>query len=52
MEKLKHRLQKLRDLQQKKHEFYLATKTKADKLQKDSFRLIWKVEKVKEELMR
>ena len=52
MEKLKHRLQKLRDLQQKKHELYLATKTKADKLQKDSFRLIWTVEKVKEELMR
>ena len=52
MEKLKHRLQKLRDLQQRKHELYLATKIKADKYQKDSFRLIWKVEKAKEELMR
>ena len=52
MEKLKHRLQKLRDLQQKKHEAYLVTQARAKKLQADSFRLIWKVEKAKELLMR
>ena len=52
MEKLRQRLQKLKDLQQRKHEAYLATKYKADKLQKDSFRLIWKVERAKELLMR
>jgi hypothetical protein len=31
---------------------YLATKTKANKLKSDSFRLIWKVERAKEQLMR
>ena len=52
MEKLKHRLQRLRDLQQKKHDKYLEHKFKANKYEKYSFRLMWKVEKVKEELMR
>ena len=52
MEELKTRLQKYRDLQQKKHEKYLEAKRKVDKYQKDSYRLIWKIEKAKEELMR
>jgi hypothetical protein len=51
MEKLRKRLRKLQDLQRKKHEAYLATKDKANKLQKDSFRLIFKVEKAREQLM-
>ena len=52
MEKLKQKFQKLQDLQNKKHEAYLAAMAKANKLKKDSFRLIWKVEKAKEMLMR
>ena len=52
MEKLKYDFQKLQDLQKKKHEAYLATKAKANKLKKDSFDLIWKIEKAKELLMR
>ena len=52
MEKLKQNFQKLQDLQRRKHEAYLATKYKADKLQKDIFRLIWKVERAKELLLR
>ena len=51
MDKLKRRLQKLQDLQQRKHSMYLATKTKANKLRSDSFRLIFKVEKTREQLM-
>lgn len=52
MEKLKQNFQKLQDLQRKKHEAFLVTQAKAKKLQADSFRLIWKVEKAKELLMR
>ena len=36
----------------RKHEAYLATMDKANKLKRDSFRLIWKVERAKEQLMR
>ena len=50
MEELRTRLQKYRDLQQKKHEKYL--EAKVYKYQKDSYRLLWKIEKAKEELMR
>ena len=52
MEELKTRLQKYRDLQQKKHDKYLEAKHKVDKYQKDSYRLLWKIEQTKEELMR
>ena len=52
MEKLKQNFQKLQDLQRKKHEAYLATMDKANKLKRDSFRLIWKIERTKEMLMR
>ena len=52
MEKLKQNFQKLQDLQSKKHEKYLEAVAKANKLKRDSFRLIWKVEKAKEMLMR
>ena len=52
MEKLKQNFQKLQDLQSKKHEAYLVAMAKAKKLKRDSFRLIWKVEKAKEMLMR
>ena len=51
MEKLRQRLQRLQDLQNKKHEAYLATRDKAIKLKKDSFRLIMKVERAREQLM-
>jgi hypothetical protein len=49
---LRTRLQKYRDLQAKKHEKFLEAKRKVSKYQKDSYRLFWKVEKAKEELMR
>ena len=52
MEELRTRLQKYRDLQAKKHEKFLEAKRKVHKYQKDSYRLIWKIEKAKEELMR
>ena len=52
MEELRTRLRKYRDLQQKKHEKFLEAKAKVSKYQKDSYRLIWKIEKAKEELMR
>ena len=52
MEELKTRLQKYRDLQEKKHQKFLEAKRKVSKYQKDSYRLFWKVEKAKEELMR
>ena len=42
----------LQDLQKKKHDAYLAAKFKANKLKKDSFDLIWKIERAKELLMR
>ncbi len=51
MKGLRTRLQKYRDLQQKKHDKFLEAKRKVSKYQKDSYRLIWKIEKVKEELM-
>ena len=52
MNKLRQRLQKLRDLQAKKHSKFLETQDKAKKYKKDSFRLIWKIERTKEMLMR
>ena len=52
MEELKQNFQELQDLQREKHEAYLAARAKANKLKRDSFRLIWKVERAKEMLMR
>jgi hypothetical protein len=52
MEQVRLRLQRYRDLQQKKHDKYLEAKHKVDKYQKDSYRLLWKIEQTKEELMR
>ena len=52
MEKLKQKFQKLQDLQSRKHEAYLAAMVKANKLKRDSFKLIWKIERAKEMLMR
>ena len=51
MEEMKTRLQKYRDLQAKKHEKYLEAKQKVSKYQKDSYRLLWKIEQTKEQLM-
>ena len=51
MEELKTRLQKYRDLQEKKHKKFLEAKRKVSKYQKDSYRLFWKIEKAKELLM-
>ena len=51
MEEIKSRLQKLKDLQAKAHEEYLEAKQKVYKYQKDSYRLLWKIEKAKELLM-
>ena len=51
MEEIKSRLQKLKDLQAKKHEKFLEAKRKVSKYQKDSYRLFWKIEKAKELLM-
>lgn len=52
MNELKTRLQRYRDLQQKKHDKYLEAKQKVNKYQKDSYKLLWKIEQTKEELMR
>jgi len=52
MEQIRLRLQKYRDLQSKKHKKYLEAKHKVNKYQKDSYRLLWKIEQTKEELMR
>ena len=52
MENIKMRLQKLKDQQEKKHDKYLEAKQKVNKYQKDSYRLLWKIEQTKEELMR
>ena len=51
MEEIKSRLQKLKDLQAKKHEKFLEAKRKVSKYQKDSYKLFWKIEQTKEELM-
>jgi hypothetical protein len=51
MEELKTRLQRYRDLQAKKHDKYLQAKHKVNKYQKDSYRLLWKIEQTKERLM-
>ncbi len=51
MENIKMRLQKLKDLQAKKHKKYLEAKHKANKYQKDSYRLFWKIEKTQEQLL-
>ena len=51
MEKIRLRLQKLKDKQSKKHDLYLEAKRKVKKYQKDSFDLLWKIEQTKEQLM-
>jgi len=51
MEELKTRLQRYRDLQAKKHDKYLQARQKVNKYQKDSYRLLWKIEQTKERLM-
>jgi hypothetical protein len=48
MSKLKTRLQRYRDLQDKKHQKYLEAKQKVNKYQQDSYRLLWKIEQTKE----
>jgi len=45
------RLQKLKDLQEKKHQKYLEAKQKVNKYQQDSYRLLWEIEQTKEQLM-
>ena len=49
---IRNRLQRLRDLQEKKHQKYLEAKLKADKYHKDSVRLGRKVIDTQEQLMR
>lgn len=51
MEDIKMRLQKLKDLQEKKHQKFLEAKRKANKYQQDSYKLFWQIEKTQEELM-
>ena len=51
MENIKMRLQKLKDLQAKKHQKFLEAKQKVNKYQQDSYRLLWQIEQTKEELM-
>ena len=51
MEDIKVRLQKLKDLQAKKHKKFLEAKVKVNKYQQDSFNLLWKIEQTKEQLM-
>nr|AKH46316.1 hypothetical protein [uncultured marine virus] len=51
MEDIKMRLQKLKDLQAKKHEKYLEAKRKANKYQQDSYKLFWKIEQTQEQLL-
>jgi starvation-inducible outer membrane lipoprotein len=48
---IRSRLQKLRDLQDKKHQKYLETKLKAEKYHQDSIRLGRKVVDTQEQLM-
>ena len=45
------RLQKLKDLQAKKHQKYLEAKNKVSKYQQDSYKLLWQIEQTKEQLM-
>ena len=51
MNEIKTRLQRYRDHQHKKHEKYLEAKQKVNKYQKDSYRMLWKIEQTKERLM-
>jgi hypothetical protein len=51
MQDIKTHLQKLKDLQAKKHEKYLEAKQKVNKYQQDSYRLLWQIEQVKEQLL-
>ena len=51
MEDIKMRLQKLKDLQAKKHQKFLEAKQKVNKYQQDSYRLLWQIEQAKEQLM-
>ena len=51
MNEIKTRLQKLKDLQAKKHEKYLEAKVKVNKYQQDSYKLLWQIEQTKERLM-
>ena len=50
--RVKNSPSEVQGLQQKKHEKYLEAKQRVYKYQKDSYRLLWKIEKAKEELMR
>ena len=51
MEDIKVRLQKLKDLQAKKHQKFLEAKRKANKYQQDSYKLFWKIEQTQEQLL-
>ena len=51
MESIKMRLQKLKDLQAKKHQKFLEAKQKVNKYQQDSYRLLWQIEQTQEELL-
>ena len=51
MEQIRLRLQKLKDLQAKKHKKFLEAKQKVNKYQQDSYALLWKIEQTKEQLM-
>lgn len=51
MQDIKTHLQKLKDLQAKKHEKYLEAKVKVNKYQQDSYKLLWQIEQVKEKLL-
>jgi hypothetical protein len=51
MNELRTRLQKLKDLQAKKHKEYLEAKQKVSEYQKDSYSLLWQIEQTKEQLM-
>ncbi len=51
MENIKMRLQKLKDLQEKKHKKFLEAKHKVSKYQQDSYKLLWQIEQTKEKLL-
>jgi len=51
MENIKMRLQKYRDLQEKKHQKFLEAKYQAKKYHQDSIRLMRKVVETQEQLM-
>ena len=51
MEHIKMHLQKLKDLQAKKHQKFLEARHKVNKYQQDSYKLLWQIEQVKEKLL-